>query len=128
MRKINFKLEEKSKANTIHLLLKFAGGDADTEHDQEHHFKFPYSEWEENVDEIKKEFDFYKILQTQLDIYKQDTSNGYDAIEKEFGEEMALSFDNCPNDPQCDYQFKCYLDDIVLIGYDEECNRYESYL
>jgi hypothetical protein len=124
MRKIEFKLNSKSKANQVYLVANFEGGDADTSHPQEYLMPFPFSEWESNVDLIKKEYDELMILKTILGDY--DIS--YNEVKEQWGEDIARLYDNVPNDPQTDYSVKCYLDDVYLIGYDEECNEFKAYL
>lgn len=51
-----------------------------------------------------------------------------DSVKEEYGEEIARLYDNAPNDPQGDYQFKCYISSIKVVGYDDKGNRYESYV
>ena len=124
MRDIKFDLKEKSKANKIYLVVEFAGGDADTEHPHHYLLPFPFNEWESNVELIKKEYDEFKILESLLDNHRIT----YEEIEENWGKDMARLYDNVPNDPQTDYDTKCYIDGIHLIGYDENCNEYKAYL
>ena len=50
-------------------------------------------------------------------------------FQDEFGEKLGVMlFDDVPNDPELDFQFKCYLDSISLLGYDDNCNEFKAYL
>jgi hypothetical protein len=123
MRTIKFTLTEKSRANYFYIFVMFAGGDADTEHPQEYVMSFPFSEYEKHLDEIKNKIEFFESLKAIL-----SSGAEYDEILEEYGKEMADAFDNVPRDPQSDYQFKCYLDEIKLVGYDMQGNKFESYV
>jgi hypothetical protein len=123
MRTIKFGLVEKSRANKLYIVVEYAGGDADTEHPVEVLLKAPFSEWESNLEEIRDKIEFYQKLKTIL-----ESGDEYDEIEEAYGKEMANAWDNVPNDPQNDYQDKCYIDDLKLVGYDKEGNKYESYV
>ena len=127
--KIQFKKTESSRANKFYIFVKYYGGDADTEHPTE--WQIPgvtYQNYKEHLELIETEVKKYKLLEELLDEYAMDKHDGYDAILAEHGDEMAGMFESVPNDPQCDYQFKCHLDDITLVAYDEEGNKYESYV
>jgi hypothetical protein len=123
MRTIKFTLKEKSRANNFYIFVMFAGGDADTEHPQEFLMPFPFSEYEKHLGEIKTQIEFYQNLKTVL-----ESEMKYDEILEEYNKEMANAYDNVPNDPQNDYQDKCYLDSITLVGYDMQGNKFESYV
>jgi hypothetical protein len=51
----------------------------------------------------------------------------YEEVEEEWGEEVAQMFDNAPNDPQSDYSTKTSLQSVILRGYDDKGNMYETY-
>ena len=125
---IQFRKTESSRTNKFYISIMFAGGDADTEHPHEYEMKgITYQNYTEHLDEIEAEVKKYKLLKELLDEYGQD-HDAYEAILEEHGKEVASLFENTPNDPQCDYQFKCYLDSIELVAYDESGNKYESYI
>src|SRR6187402_2778321 len=124
--KIKFELEEKTRAGKLYLIVNFAGGDADTEHPEEIEFeKIPYLDYKSHIEEISKTIEQYNILKEILDVNSVKHLESYKEVEAEYGKEMALLYDNTPNDPQSDYQFKCYLDSMELIGYDEKGNKYK---
>lgn len=126
--KLEFELEEKSRANNLYLQLNFCGGDADTEHPEMELLPFGFDVWENHINEIEIEIKKYKLLSEILDVNSAGYmgEDDYDDIKEKHGEVIADLFDNVPNDPQCDYQYKCYLDSPNLIGYDESGNKYES--
>ena len=120
-----FKKVEAPKRDKIYLLVEYAGGDADTEHPELHEFKgIKFSEYEQHLDEIQILIDDYKLLKN---ILRQNRVN-YDEISKKYGKDMAQMYDNAPNDPQSDYQYKCYIDSMKLVGYDEEGNKHEAWI
>ena len=49
-------------------------------------------------------------------------------IIEEYGQEIFDLWEQAPNDPAGDYQWKCYLSSIKLVGYDEQGNKYISYV
>jgi hypothetical protein len=128
MSKFKFNLKEESRIDKIYLVAEFAGGDADTEHPEETKLEFPFSdlEKESSLHIIDTEIEQYKILKGLLDGFRRDRLD-YDEILKEYGEDIASLYDNTPNDPQNDYQDKCYLDRVILRAYDENGNMYETY-
>ena len=120
-----FTQTEQSRANKLYLLVEFAGGDADTEHPEYKEFKnIKFSEYQNHLDEINEVVNEYKILKDIL----QDTDAKYDDVKSEYGDKIARLFDNAPNDPEADYQFKCYIDSIKLVGYDEQGNKHEAWV
>jgi hypothetical protein len=119
MRKLEFKKKEESKNDKIFLLLDFEGGDADTEHPEYEEFNFKFSEWEQNIDEIARMVQKYESLKRFL------SSNT--CPDKEDDEELFYMYENAPYDPQGDWQNKCYLSSISVIGYDAEGNKWQSY-
>lgn len=127
MRKIEFEKTENSRADTIWLLIKYAGGDADTEHFHEEKFEFPYSEYETHLEEIEARVDQYKIIENLTDGSGGHQDHDYEDLVEKYGEEIAELYENVPNDPQGDYQFKTSLDSMKLIAYDEKCNKYEAW-
>jgi len=121
---INFRKKEDSRANKIYFFTMFSGGDADTRHPQEYEIKgITFQNYQEHIYEIEKEVNLHKQLKDILREYS-DKQYGYKAA-SEISDELASMYDNVPNDPQCDYQFKCRLDYIKLIGYDEIGTKYE---
>lgn len=126
MKPIKLELKEKARKNVVYLAVKFEGGDADTEHWEEHILKgltFNNVQVSSHTT-VNQEVEKYRILKNLLD----DNDISYEDIEKEHGKEMARMYNEAPNDPQCDYQFKCYLDSVILRAYDENGDRYEAYL
>lgn len=130
-----FKQTKPSQADKLYLELMFEGGDGDTEHPDVHEFEgIKFSEYKQHLDEIQKVIDQYQILGRLLDCngpeyyYKQGRHKGYETILQKYGEDMAALFDNAPNDPQTDYDMKCYLGSMKLVGYDAQGNRHEAYV
>jgi len=120
-----FSKVEESRANKIFLQLDFAGGDADSDHPESEEFVgIKFSEYQNHLPQIQARIDQYKILKQILGQHNPK----YEQIKDKYGDEIANLFDNTPNDPQADYQFKCYLSSIILIGYDEQCNKYQAYV
>lgn len=128
MRKIKFELEEESKANKIYLQIEYMGGDADTQHFEEHQYPFLYSEYADHLKEIEEDYDKYMIIKQLTDGSSGAQDHDYDDLVEKYGKEIANLYDNVPNDPQGDYQWKTSLVCVTLIGYDEKGNKYESYL
>lgn len=122
--KIKWNKTESSRANKVFLQVMFMGGDADTEHPEEYELPQSFSKNFVLTDESLKIIEDFKTLKSIL----EDEDNDYDSVMEEYGEDMARSYENVPNDPQSDYSTKCYLDDITLIGYDVEGNKFESYI
>jgi hypothetical protein len=126
--KLEFKLKEKSRANKVFLCVKYAGGDADTEHPNEYEYDFPSYEIDKNLHIIEKDIKEFKILEKILDVNSKEYSKSYEEIEEKYGDKIVRLYENVPNDPQTDYQTKCYIDEISVIKYDENGNKYESYI
>lgn len=129
MKQLKFELKEKisDKANKLYLHVDYAGGDADTDHPETYLLhEIPFDEYEKHLEAISAEVDKYETLKQILG-YGGHTMN-YAEIKEEYGNEIADMFDNVPNDPQSDYQFKCYIEYIYLIGYDKEGNKYQSWV
>jgi hypothetical protein len=130
--KLNFILKEKSRSGQFFISLMYEGGDADTDHPVEHGIKasdgtkITYLNYQEYLTDIEKEVNDYKKLQSFLDANYSD-NNGYKKINDLYGDKLANMYDNTPNDPQTDFQFKCTLDSIKIGYYDESGDRYESY-
>lgn len=127
LKPFEFRKTESPKIDKLYLQINFAGGDADTKHPTTYEFEgIKFSEYEKHLDEIQMIIDEYKILQKVLSSHGDDM--GYNQVLSEYGKEVASLYDNTPNDPQGDYQFKCYLDSLKLIGYDELGNKHEAYV
>ena len=123
-----FTKKESPKIDKLYLYVLFEGGDADTRHPEEYDLGIKFSDYENHLDKIKSEISNYMILQDILDVNSSSHLEDYDEVKSKYGEDIANMYDNVPNDPQADYQFKCYIDTIKLIGYDNEGNKYESYV
>lgn len=52
--------------------------------------------------------------------------SSYDKIKEKYGDQIADMWDQVPNDPQCDYQFKCYIDSIKLYYHDNSGAKWEA--
>ena len=125
MKEPKFTLEEDSKANKFYVLVDYMGGD--TEHPEEYEIEgVDAHNYMDHLDSIEKVVEEYKDLDRALDAWHTD-SDGYEKTEREYGEKIAKLFDYAPNDPQCDYQFKCTVNDIKLVRYAADGSRYESY-
>lgn len=125
MRDIHFKKEEDSRLNSVWLVLMYMSGDADTHHPKEIKLPFEFSHWRNNIKEIEEKFTFYKTVQ---DILENNREEDHNFIEGAFGKLYADAIDAAPRDTSVDYQYKCYLADIYLIGYDMEGNKLKAYL
>lgn len=122
-----FTQTEQSKADRLYLLVEFAGGDADTEHPEYIEFKnIKFSDYQNHLAEINKVIDDYKILTKILSGGGENPD--YNEIKAEYGDAIARLYDNAPNDPQADYQFKCYVAGLKLVGYDAQGNKHEAYI
>lgn len=127
-----FKKKRKGRINIIYLYVMWMGGDADTEHPEKHKFSFLYSEYRDHLKEINEIIMKYKLLGTLLDVnhsnYVGDESDPCNTVEEKYGKELVSWYEDAPNDPQGDYEFKCSLDYIKLIGYDEEGTKFEAWV
>lgn len=119
------KISEAPKNNKVFIHLMYAGGDADTEHPEKYEVKGVTFD-QKDGDVIQKEIENYILLKQILDCNSSKFCERYDEVQKLYGEEMADMFDNVPNDPQNDYQNKCYLDDMMIVAYDEKGAKYEA--
>lgn len=119
---INFKKVEESRAGKVYLRVVYFGGDADTTHPEEYLLKdITFDNVGEKTAEIAEIVKPYAILDRVLEEYSD-----YQSVLEEYGEDVARLYDNAPNDPQCDYQFKCHLDYLELVGYDASGAKHES--
>lgn len=126
MRKIDFNLDEKSRCGKFYIRVNYEGGDADTRHPVE--WELPgidANNYLDHLSEIERVVDLYTSLKDNVLSNHWDWN--YDSVLKEYGQEMVDAYEDSPNDPQCDFQYKCYIDDIYLIKYDAVGNRYVSY-
>lgn len=127
--KIDFKLKEKTRANKFYIFVNYEGGDADTDHPEEYGLEgVDGNNYKDNLDKIEQEVSDLKTLEKILNEHGTSSSHPYNIIKEEYGERFSILFEDVPNDPQCDYQYKCSLDHIKLIRYDNEGNRYESWV
>lgn len=123
-----FKLKSLAKRNCVYLYVNFEGGDADTNHPQSYLIKdVTMDNIDEHADTVNTLIKNFKTLKDILDNDgKYDTN--YNEVKEEYGEEIARMYDNAPNDPQSDYQFKCYVDSIELHAYNEDGDLYTQYI
>ena len=121
MKVIFKKTTKNSKANKVYLQLNYKGGDSDSDHPVLIELPILFKNELDIPDNIIEQ---YKSLQNIL----EDTDMNYNKVLSEYGPVLASLFDDVPNDPQGDYQFKCYLSNIQVIGYDSECNKYSTYI
>ena len=128
MKKIEFSLSEKSRANKAYFLIEYYGGDADTQHPEEYILPFNYDEINDNLEYIEKEYEKYVKLRNILNINHEDFCQTYTEVLEKHGEEMANMIGEVPCDPQTDFDSYCAIDYICLIGYDNEGNKYLAYL
>ena len=114
-----------SKANTFFIELEFYGGDAVTYHREQEMLDgitaLNYIK-PENQTVIFKRIEFLELVKNV-----STPEFCYDEIEAKYGEKVAKFIDNMPNDPECDFQFKCTFDDFELRYYDSESNLYSVY-
>lgn len=124
--KINFQ-KTKETSNKIFLKVVFMGGDADTYETVLYEFKkFGYSNYQDNLDEIQNKVNKWKLLKDIIGHSPDEIK--YEEIREEHGTALADMFDDMPNDPTVDYQWKCCIDQIKLLAYDDKGNEYESYV
>jgi hypothetical protein len=124
LKPFSFSKTESVKKDKLYILIEYAGGDADTEHPQYIDLKgIKFSDYQDHLDEIETEIEKYQTLKKIL-----SDKPDYNEVLEEYGEEIAELYESVPNDPQCDYQFKCYIDSIKLVGYDEEGNKHVAYI
>ncbi len=138
-----FKEVERCKTDQVWLWLLYEGGDADTRHPEEISLGIRYSEIDEHADEIKEIIEKYKRLKKVLDCgsyggrirsrringeYRNVISNRGGRPDVEIEDDLQDLVDNAPNDPQNDFQDKCYLSSMKLIAYDIEGNKHEAYI
>lgn len=126
--KIKFEKVESSRAGTIWLNIEYMGGDADTEHFNEEKFDFPYSDYKNHLKEIENRVNQYNIIKKLTDGSGGTQRHKYEDLKEEYGEDIADMYESVPNDPQADYQFKTSLRYLTLIGYDDNGNKYKSYI
>lgn len=122
---INFKKVEESRAGKVYLRVMYYGGDADTSHPDDTLLKdITFDNISEKTEEIAELVKPYVILR---DLLSDPTeSHNYNDLVDEYGEAIARLYDNVPNDPQADYQFKCSFDYMELIGYDASGAKHVS--
>lgn len=128
MSKLKFHKKGESRAGKLFLVINFAGGDADTEHPQEYEYKgLYYDQVDKYEDRITSDIAKYKILKDILDVNSGKFEEDYEEVKEKYGPDIARLFDNAPNDPQNDYQNKCYIDTVIVRGYDDKGTMYETY-
>jgi len=124
-----FEKVEESNSGKFFLDVEYMGGDADTQHFERESIPGVNAyNYMDNWDIIKAELDKYRKLAPWLE-RDFDEDNIYDKILEEYGEDHYLLswYENAPQDPQCDFQFKCTLAGVDLIYYDEQGNKYRCY-
>lgn len=126
---IEFKKVRESKSGKFYIKVMYEGGDADTEHPEEYQLPgvtaYNYQD-QASREVIAQELAILHTLDGILDVNHPNYCDDYDEIKRKYGEGIATAYDNVPNDPQTDYEDKCYLDYIELVMYDEQGNRYEA--
>lgn len=135
--KFDFKLKEKARTNLFYIEVLYEGGDADTEHYRTYGVKdskgeqpidyYTYTD-PANIVEIQNKLKDLELLRTILEINSKYFLSDYNEVEKIHGKKIATYFESVPDDPQNDYQDKCYLDSISIIVYDDKGDRYEHYI
>jgi hypothetical protein len=126
---IKFRRVGEPKKEQLFLEILFEGGDADTKHPKKYEFKgFKYSDWEQHLPEINKVIGEYQTLQKILDVNCKEHCEEYDEVKTKYGEDMADLYDQSPRDPQCDYQYHCYIDRMELVGFDENGVEWRAYV
>lgn len=123
-KKIELKLKEKARINTAFIEVKYAGGDADTEHFQEYLLKDVTVDNWVGHENIEKEIKLYEIIKT----FNNNYDITYDEILEKYGQEVVDVYEEIPGDPQVDYQFNCSFQSLKLIIYDALGDKYEAYL
>lgn len=120
-----FKFKRAAKRNCVYLYVNFEGGDADTSHPDSYLIKdVTMDNIDEHTETVNTLIDNFKTLKKVLSDYDID----YTTIKEKYGEEIANLYDNAPNDPQSDYQFKCYIDSIELHAYNADGDLYTQYI
>lgn len=121
-----FKLKESAKRNCVYLHVMFAGGDADTEHPTYYLLNgVTMDNIDDHLEEVNKKIEDFKTLKM---ILKSRDVPSYEEVKEEYGSDIARLFDNTPNDPQSDYQFKCYIDHMEIHAYDDKGDLYAQYI
>lgn len=140
-KEFKFKKTETAKRDQLYIYLMYEGGDADTRHPEEYPLNIKFSEYKEHLPEIYEIIDKYQRLKVVLDCGSYGGRIDWDNKTKKFfikdrmrksdipiDDDLQDMIDNVPNDPQNDFQDKCYLATIKLIGYDENGDKHESYV
>jgi len=130
MNKIDFKKLKDSILDTIFLKLEYMSGDADA-FEYEHvslgkHIKF--SNYTEHLKEIEKVVEKYKLISRFTGDKKDNVTNTYEYIKNNYSEELADLYDNVPEDSTSDGQVNARLSEIILCGYNEVGEYFESYV
>lgn len=142
-RKFKFDRVGGVKRDELWLHIMYEGGDADTKHPEKFKLPWKFSEWEQHEDDIRAVIDQYERLKKVLDCGsyggrvrgKKGADGKYRHVITKYGrpdveidDDLQDLIDSVPNDPQNDYQDKCYLDSMRLVGYDQDGNKHESYV
>jgi len=126
-----FELKEKVKTNIFNILVKFEGGDADTSHYEVYEIEgvtaLNYTQ-PSHWSKVDEQLEIIKAAKQVLSNGKWSSYFDYEATKEEWGKEIADFCDDIPSDPQADYQFKCYIDSIILQYYDSEGNLFNNYV
>jgi len=131
-----------AKLDCMYLHLIYEGGDADTRHPEKIKLPWKYSEYKDHIEELNELIDKYKRLEKVLHCGSyggricSERINGqhkyvikaYRSPDVEIEDDLQDLIDDVPNDPQTDYDTKCYLGHMTLIAYDQEGNKLESYI
>lgn len=132
--KIKFKKRKESLLDTVFLKLEYMSGDADAYEYEEvsfgEHIKF--SNYEEHLEEIQKIVEQYKLISKFTDcndkLSLEDERDAYEYIKENYSEELADLYENVPGDSTCDSQRTAHLRRIILCGYNDIGEYFESYL
>jgi len=142
MRKIEFKKKKESILNTMFLKLEYMSGDADAWEYQEHQLDgISFSNYTEHLEEIEKIVSQYELISKFTDcndkLHLGDKRWGlkiegfkeeYEYIKENYSEELADIYESVPGDTTCDGQRNANLRSIILCGYDNNGDYYESYV
>jgi len=135
LKDFTFTRKTKSIRDKLFLDLMYSGGDSDTSHPVRIPLNIKFSEYKKHLGKIHEIINLYKELK-KLDINRlfYDVKTRSYCI-KRYGKESIIIddklqklIDQIPNDPTTDYQNKCYLDWIKLVGFDENGDSHESYI
>ncbi len=119
---VKFKtLKSTPTKNKVYLRLNYEGGDADSYHPELVDLNIPFLKKIEIDSNLIQE---YKVLQEIL----ESRIHNYQKIETNYGLVIAELWDSVPMDPESDFEFKCRLKSIQVLGYDKSGKCYAEYV